>query len=95
VGLPAKSVWVKGSGATRSRNSLSGRASRPLTPCIHLWALAGGAPALPKAVERAHPTYQPRDTEHSVLHAVIREHLETFLREVLDHGTGLPPFTPG
>ena len=44
----------------------------------------------------AHPhrTYQPRDTEHSVLHAVIREHLEPFLREVSDRGdgSGLPRF---
>ena len=27
------------------------------------------------------PTYRPRDAEHTVLHAVIREHLETFLNE--------------
>ena len=44
----------------------------------------------------AHPhrTYQPRDTEHSVLHAVIREHLEPFLREPSDRGDGhgLPRF---
>jgi hypothetical protein len=25
--------------------------------------------------------YRPRDAEHTVLHAVIREHLETFLHE--------------
>ncbi len=44
----------------------------------------------------AHPhrTYPPRDTGHSVLHAVIREHLEPFLREVSDRGdgSGLPRF---
>jgi hypothetical protein len=45
-------------------------------------------------VADSHSTYQPRDTEHSVLHAVIREHLEPFLREVTDrgHGHGLPRF---
>lgn len=38
----------------------------------------------------AHPhrTYQPRDTAHSVLHAVIRDHLEPFLREGSDRGDG-------
>lgn len=42
----------------------------------------------------SHSTYQPRDTEHSVLHGVIREHLEPFLREVSDRGDGhgLPRF---
>ena len=44
----------------------------------------------------AHPhrTYQPRDTEHSVLHAVIREHLEPFLQNASDRGDGhgLPRF---
>ena len=34
--------------------------------------------ALPQGVAHSHSTYQPRDTEHSVLHAVIREHLEPF-----------------
>jgi len=44
-------------------------------------------------VAHPHRTYQPRDTEHSVLHAVIREHLEPFLREVSDRGDGgLPRF---
>jgi len=37
-------------------------------------------------VAHSHRTYQPRDTEHSVLHAVIREHLEPFVREVTDRG---------
>ena len=42
----------------------------------------------------SHGSYQPRDTEHSVLHAVIRGHLEPFLREVSDRGdgSGLPRF---
>jgi hypothetical protein len=41
-----------------------------------------------------HRTYQPRDTEHSVIHTVIREHLEPFLREASDRGDGhgLPRF---
>jgi hypothetical protein len=45
-------------------------------------------------VAHPHGRYQPRDTEHSVLHAVIREHLEPFLREVSDRrdGSGLPRF---
>jgi hypothetical protein len=45
-------------------------------------------------VGHPHRTYQPRDTEHSVLHAVIREHLEPFLRETSDRGDGhgLPRF---
>jgi len=45
-------------------------------------------------VAHPHRTYQPRDTDHSVPHAVIREHLEPFLREVSDRGDGrrLPRF---
>jgi hypothetical protein len=39
-------------------------------------------------VAHPHRTYQPRDTEHSVLHAVIREHLEPFQREASDRGDG-------
>src|SRR4029079_11363421 len=35
----------------------------------------GGGMALQGAV------YRPRDAEHTVLHAVIREHLETFLNQ--------------
>ena len=40
------------------------------------------------------PTYRPRDAEHTVLHTVIREHLETFLRETTERGdgAGLPRF---
>ena len=38
--------------------------------------------------------YRPRAPERSVLHAVIREHLEPFIREVSDRGdgSGLPRF---
>jgi hypothetical protein len=36
----------------------------------------------------APPAYRPRDAEHTVLHAVIREHLEPFLRAVSDRGEG-------
>jgi Putative transposase/Transposase zinc-binding domain len=38
--------------------------------------------------------YRPRDAEHTVLHAVIREHLETFLHEAAARtdGPGLPRF---
>jgi hypothetical protein len=39
--------------------------------------------------------YRPRDAEHTVLHAVIREHLETFLNEAATtrtDGPGLPRF---
>jgi len=42
----------------------------------------------------AQPTYRPRDAEHAVLHTVINEHLETFLREAIErgNGAGLPRF---
>ena len=38
--------------------------------------------------------YRPRDAEHTVLHTVIREHLETFLHEAATRtdGPGLPRF---
>lgn len=38
--------------------------------------------------------YQRRAAERGVLHAIVREHLETFLREVAQRaeGTGLPGF---
>ena len=40
------------------------------------------------------PTYRPRDAEHTVLYTVIREYLETFLRETTERGegSGLPRF---
>ena len=39
-------------------------------------------------------SYQPRDAESTILHRVVRENLETFLREANDHGDGdsLPRF---
>jgi hypothetical protein len=38
--------------------------------------------------------YRPRDAEHTVLHQVIAEHLEAFLRAVAaaGDGAGLPQF---
>jgi hypothetical protein len=43
---------------------------------------------------RATRSYQPRHAEASVLHGVIREHLEDFLRAAADRadGAGLPEF---
>ena len=40
------------------------------------------------------PAYRPRDAEHTVLHQVIAEHLESFLRAVAEagDGAGLPQF---
>ena len=40
------------------------------------------------------PAYRPRDAEHTVLHQVIAEHLEPFLRTVAEagDGAGLPQF---
>ena len=40
------------------------------------------------------PAYRTRDAEHTVLHQVIREHLESFLREAAQagEGVGLPQF---
>jgi hypothetical protein len=40
------------------------------------------------------PVYRPRDAEHTVLHQVIAEHLEAFLRAVAEagDGAGLPQF---
>jgi hypothetical protein len=40
------------------------------------------------------PVYRPRDAEHTVLHQVIREHLEPFLRAAAEagEGVGLPRF---
>lgn len=46
--------------------------------------LRRSGPALRHGVAHPHRTYQPRDTKHSVLHAVIREGLDSFLREVSD-----------
>jgi transposase-like zinc-binding protein len=40
------------------------------------------------------PVYRPRDAEHTVLHQVVAEHLEAFLRAVAEagDGAGLPLF---
>jgi transposase-like zinc-binding protein len=40
------------------------------------------------------PVYRPRDAEHTLLHQVIAEHLEAFLRAVAEagDGPGLPQF---
>ena len=35
-----------------------------------------------------HVVYRPRDAEHTVLHQVITEHLEAFLRAVVEAGDG-------
>jgi len=45
-------------------------------------------------VPLAQPTYRPRDAEHTVLHAVVRDHLDGFLREASTRGGGggLPEF---
>jgi len=43
------------------------------------------------------PAYRPRDAEHTVLHQVIAEHLEPFLRAVAEagDGAGLPRVAEG
>ncbi len=48
--------------------------------------------ACPAAVD--HRAYQPRAAEREVLHTIVREHLETFLREAARRadGAGLPAF---
>lgn len=40
------------------------------------------------------PVYRPRDAEHTVLHQVVAQHLETFLASVAEagDGVGLPQF---
>ena len=44
------------------------------------------------ALQRA--VYRPRDAEHTVLHQVVAEHLEAFLRAAAEagDGAGLPQF---
>ncbi|MBI4241781.1 MAG: IS91 family transposase, partial [Candidatus Rokubacteria bacterium] len=41
-----------------------------------------------------HRAYQPRAPEQGVLYTIVREHLETFLREAAERaeGAGLPHF---
>src|SRR6266446_3261005 len=54
----------------------------------------GGAGALPRGMGCIAPVYRPRDAEHTVLHQVVAEHLETFLGAVAEagDGAGLPQF---
>jgi hypothetical protein len=40
-----------------------------------------------KVLRRA--VYRPRDAEHTVLHQVVAEHLETFLDAVAEAGDGV------
>ena len=42
----------------------------------------------------AEPVYRPRDAEHTVLHQVVAEHLDAFLRAAVEagDGVGLPQF---
>lgn len=42
----------------------------------------------------AEPGYRPHDAEHTVLHQVISEHLQAFLRAAAEagEGVGLPRF---
>ena len=48
----------------------------------------------PRGMACVVPVYHPRDTEHTVLHQVIAEHLEPFLRAAAEagDGAGLPQF---
>ena len=48
----------------------------------------------PGAMALQRGAYRPRDAEHAVLHQVIAEHLEAFLRAVAEagDGAGLPQF---
>jgi hypothetical protein len=39
----------------------------------------------------AQQAYRPRDAEHTVLHAIIREHLDAFLHEATARGDGDGP----
>ena len=54
----------------------------------------GAACALPRGVACLRPVYRPRDAEYTVLHQVIGEHLEPFLRQAAEagEGVGLPQF---
>ncbi len=56
--------------------------------------MRGAACALPRGVACLQPVYRPRDAEHTVLHQVIGEHLDPFLREAAEAGerVGLPQF---
>jgi len=77
--------------SARSRRSSGRRSAEAHTILEPVYPSLGiGVPPrvrYPWAWRISHSTYRPRDTEHSVLHAVIREHLEPFLREVLPAAT--------
>ena len=49
----------------------------------------GVAGALPRGMGCIAPVYRPRDAEHTVLHQVIGEHLEAFLRAAAEAGDGV------
>jgi Putative transposase/Transposase zinc-binding domain len=55
---------------------------------------AGCAGSRAEALGRGRQTYVRRQPEQSVLHGVVREHLETFLAEARERGggDGVPPF---
>jgi hypothetical protein len=84
--------------STRSQKLLADH-QRPAQPwwrvsiCGHFRRVAG---ALPRGVACVQPVYRPRGAEHTVLHQVIREHLEPFLREAAEAGEGgsLPKAKP-
>src|SRR5215472_15134314 len=46
-----------------------------------------GADVLPRGMGCVVPLYRPRDAEHTVLHQVISEHLETFLNATTEGAT--------
>ena len=68
-----------------------GRWAPDVSICRH-WRTARRA--VPRRMACVQPVYRPRNAEHSVLHQVIREHLEAFLREAAEagQGVGLPQF---
>ena len=69
-----------------------GSASALVTMVLRLES--AGAPRCPDGLGRARCTYVRRQPEQTVLHRVVREHLETFLAEARLRGTGegLPRF---
>jgi hypothetical protein len=69
-----------------------GAASALATVVVHLDS--PGSPRCPDGLGRARCTYVRRQPEQTVLHQVVREHLETFLAEARRRGggEGLPRF---
>jgi hypothetical protein len=45
--------------------------------------------AVPRGMAWAEPVYRPRDAEHTVLHQVVAEHLDAFLRAAVEAGDGV------